>query len=377
MRSGRFDVRAGVDRVAHMEPAFRLSLLACTDCGRCDDLCAAHQGGSTLSPRQLMQTLRSCNGSLLDGAVSPQALWACTTCGACASICPVLARPLDAVLPLRRELVDTQRIETAQSRLLSNLLQSQNTYGTRRAAGGRATAEECVFWTGCAGAGDERVARLVRATLRILRAAGLCVERFDAEQVCCGDPARRMGEEGLFQQLALRNIETLRQHGVRRVITHCTHCLNVLRNESPRCGANFEVLHHSEALALAMSKRHLPLRASSITITFHDACYAGRCNGIYNAPRKILKAVPGLTLREMQRTREHSFCCGAGGGRYWCDVSSPARPATLRMAEARATGASVLAVACPFCLKTLEAEATDLAVRDVAEIVSEALEERL
>jgi Fe-S oxidoreductase len=237
-----------------------------------------------------------------------------------------------------------------------------------------------LFWTGCAANYDARIGAVVRAAARVLRAGGIGLRFLGEEEACSGDAARRLGEEGLFQQLALRNIDTLKRHGVTRIVTHCAHCFHVLRNEYPRFDGRFEVHHHSELIADLLRRGRLALKPGAPSLaTLHDSCYVGRYNGIFDAPRSILQAVPGLHSVEMPRQRERSFCCGAGGANYWYDAPKKEPPGTIRIREAVQAGARTVVAECPFCIKMLELGAQSLpagdavAVRDIAEIVAEAL----
>jgi Fe-S oxidoreductase len=238
-----------------------------------------------------------------------------------------------------------------------------------------------LYWTGCAANYDPRVAAVVRATAKVLRAAGLRLRFLGAEEACSGDAARRLGEEGLFQQLALQNIETLRRHGARRIVTHCAHCFHVLKNEYPRFGGEFEVMHHVELIARLLAQGQIHVRRGETEYaTLHDSCYVGRYNGIFDAPRAVLRAVYGDSLVEMPRHGERSFCCGAGGANYWYDVAKNEPAGALRIKEAIATGAGMVAAECPFCIKMLEQGAQNatadrgLRIKDIAEIVAEALD---
>lgn len=249
-------------------------------------------------------------------------------------------------------------------------------------AEGEPEGEDYVYWTGCAANYDPRIGAIVRAAVRVLRAAGLRVRLLGDEEACSGDAARRLGEEGMFQQLALQNIETLQRNGAKRVVTHCAHCFHVFRNEYPRFGADFEVTHHSELIARLIDEGRLRLKPRrGAPVTLHDSCYVGRYNRIFDAPRAVLRAVSQDGVREMPRHGPRSFCCGAGGANYWYDAPKAQAPGVLRIREALAAGASVVAAECPFCVKMLEqgAQTVDpsdrLMVKDIAELVAEALDE--
>jgi Fe-S oxidoreductase len=246
----------------------------------------------------------------------------------------------------------------------------------------QASVDDYVYWTGCAANYDARIAAVVKATAKVLRAAGLRLRFLGEEEACSGDAARRLGEEGLFQQLALQNIATLQRHGARRIVTHCAHCFHVFRNEYPRFGGDFEVVHHAELIARLIAEGRLRLEGrAAATVTLHDSCYVGRYNRIFDAPRAALRAAHGAGLREMPRHGAQSFCCGAGGANYWYDVHKVEPAGVQRVREALGTGAEVLAAECPFCIKMLEqgAQSADpegrLVVKDIAEIVAEALDE--
>ena len=249
--------------------------------------------------------------------------------------------------------------------------------------GGEAVSasHDWVYWTGCAANYDPRVAAVVKATAKVLGAAGVRLRFLGAEEACSGDAARRLGEEGLFQQLALQNIETLQRHGAQRIVTHCAHCFHVFKNEYPRFGGEFEVMHHVELIARLLAEGRIRLRrVEAVRATLHDSCYVGRYNGIFDAPRVGLRAVYGDGLVEMPRHGERSFCCGAGGANYWYDVAKNELAGALRIKEAIGTGARVIAAECPFCIKMLEQGAQTatadggLLIKDIAEIVADALD---
>lgn len=325
-----FDLRDLLARGAFEAPDrpadLRLAQAACTDCGRCEDAC-----DPGISHR------------LLHGTHGDEDVWGCTTCAACVTACPVLNRPVEAVLPLRRAAASGQRLPERAVQVLGNLSRSGNPYGLdardRRAQPGPA---DLLYWVGCAGSYDPRVQAVVKATVRVLEAGGLRVWTLGPDEACCGDPARRLGEEGLFQQLCLQNLDTLSRHQVRRIVTHCAHCYHVLQHEYRRFGAEFAVLHHSELLA----SLNLALKPRTRTVAYRDSCHLGRYHGLTDAPRRALARVAQV------EDLPDASCCGAGGGRYWfADV--PQR-------------ADNVAVACPYCLRTVGG-------KDVAEYLAEAL----
>jgi Fe-S oxidoreductase len=239
---------------------------------------------------------------------------------------------------------------------------------------------EWLLWVGCAAAMNERNHASLRALAQVLQAAGLDVGILGDEETCTGDPARRMGNEYLFQTFARQNIETLDRYGIRKIVTICPHCYNTLKHEYPQFGGQYEVWHHTQLLAsLVKDGRLRPRGPAPGRITFHDPCYLGRHNGEYEAPRQVLRAIPDGAPVEMARSRDEAFCCGAGGGLYWMEDRVGDRVSHVRTRHAADTGAQVVAVACPFCMLMLEdgAAATDAAIRpmDVAELLAQSLGE--
>lgn len=395
LASGSFDVKVGAATLGDFTWQERWALKACTDCGRCQDACPAYATGTALSPRALVRKLyRAGDGNgtreLVPDVVSEDELWACTLCGACSEACPVLIRPLDYVVPMRRELVTRNRLGRRATEMLSHLTRASNPFGPPQAERAELARElgapllsdrpdaDVLYWIGCAATYHPRARRVAMAMVRILEAAEVSYAILGGEERCSGDPARRLGEEGKFQELALANIATLERYGVRRVLTHCAHCFNTFTHEYPELGARFETTHHAHFLReLVASGRIAPRRELDARVCLHDACYLARMNGAAEAPRALLDALPGVARVEMAASREASFCCGAGGANYWYEVPRRERMCEPRARQAVATGAAVVAVECPYCLSMLESSTAALdgrlAVRDVAELVAEAL----
>jgi Fe-S oxidoreductase len=378
---------------------------ACTTCGRCTSVCPATAAGKALDPRGIVLALAELvgraagpNGAAASAfdAIPRQAIWDCTTCGACNFACPVDIQVFDKIIDLRRQLVDLGEVSPGSQAALEGLQKRRNPWDyppAQRAlwreslklpqAGGGKTPE-WIYWVGCAGAFEPSAQAILRSTAAVLEAAGVDFGVLGSES-CTGDPARRLGDEALFVACRKRNLELLREAGARRIVTHCPHCLNTFKNEYSENGrSEFEVVHHSQLLRQLVDDGKVSLRenAAAVRVTFHDPCYLGRHNGEYDAPRRILDAVPGLDRVEMPRSREESFCCGGGGGQMWLESSAMQRVEGLRLEEARGTGAALIATACPFCKIMLETAAVtagrqdEIAVRDVSEIVFEALERR-
>jgi Fe-S oxidoreductase/nitrate reductase gamma subunit len=374
---------------------------ACTTCGRCNAVCPAHAAGKTLRPREVILGLRAAGDTATATAQSsaafvdhvPEAmLWSCTTCVACNEVCPVGIDIVGKIVEGRRGLVESGSVPGAAVDVFDSTALQGNPYG--KTAHDRLAwasgldvpvAQEdepiaLLYWVGCAGSFDPDGQAVSRAMIKILQHLGIQYHVLGQQECCTGDPARRLGEEGLFQQLARHNIAHLQRHAVRRVLTHCAHCFNTFKNEYPALGAQFTVEHHSQFLARMIRQGRLRLPGGHAgTVTFHDPCYLGRGNGETAAPREVLGALRRLRLREMPRNRTQSFCCGAGGGAMWLDLPGQVRIETLRAAEAAATGATTVATGCPFCKTMLEAGTqalppgtAGLVVKDLAELVVEA-----
>jgi len=402
LASGNFDVKVGAAQITDFSWQQRLSFDSCTSCGRCTNACPATAGGTLLSPMHLILKLRNAMFSkqfadggavLLDGLVDPEELWACTTCRACVKECPVLIDHVDAIVEMRRQLVAEMKIDRDKKNLLTNLNSLSNPYGLSQSdrlkwAEGldvRTVKDqpdfEVLYWVGCAGSYDPRNQKVSQAVAKILNAAGVRFSVLGTEEKCNCEAARRLGEEGRFQQAALELIELFNRYGVKTIITQCPHCFNTFRNEYPEFGAKFTVLHHSQLIAQLIQTRRLRLKqASEKTVTFHDPCYLGRYNDEYEASRNVLNSLGNVALKEMPRCKKDSFCCGAGGANFWYKVDQKRKVNVIRFQEAQNLRPEILATACPFCTSMFEDASTgldakqSLSVRDIAEIVADLIE---
>jgi Fe-S oxidoreductase len=378
---------------------------ACVACGRCDEHCPALISGKPLSPRAIMaavldqveqvgSTGRCVEAPRLEGAVSADALWSCTTCMACVAQCPVYNQPLAAVLDLRRHLVlDSGALPAEAKPMIRSLELFGDVNGkgvahrTDWAIGSRVpapsedeTPPDVLFWVGCSGAFHPAYQEVSRAMVKIFEKAGVRFAILGDGELCCGDPARRLGREDLFVSLARKNIGQFAAHNIHRIVTLCPHCYNTLKNEYPALGADIEVLHGAEYAARLIDDGRIVLKYPFMdTVTIHDPCYLGRYNGIYEPLRKVCAALPGVSVRELARSREQGFCCGGGGGRMWLHESIGEKINVVRARQVADSGAGAVATAGPYCLtmmedglKALEMDNTPV-VRDIIEIVADSL----
>ncbi len=376
-----------------------LDASACVRCGRCHEACPATAAGKPLSPRRVVQQVLAqmlagdTSEQTLLTRITPDEIWACTTCQACLEACPFDIEVADKIVDLRRALVEQGDAPAAALPVLEGMADRGSAWGQTpalRPAWARDLAvrvarpgdrAEILYWVGCAGAADPLAQQVSRAVVRCLKAAGVDFMVLGAAERCTGDPARRLGDEGLFRELAAQTIATLRAVRFERLVTHCAHCFNVFLKDYRDLGADLPVVHHSQYLAeLLRAGRLRPARDGLGRVTLHDPCYLGRQNGEVAAPRAVLDALPGAERREMPRSGTSSFCCGAGGGGNWVEVRQGRRIATLRMAEAAATGAEVIATACPFCKIMLDGESgagdagSKPKVLDIAELLAASLD---
>jgi Fe-S oxidoreductase len=395
----------GASKLEHLSQAQLLDAYACIMCNRCQDACPAYATGKALSPAALEINKRyylntegaavaagkDSSASLLEFAISPEAVWACTACGACVEVCPVNNEPMRDILDIRRSLVLMDNAFPAQLQQAFRGMERQGNpwsiapearldwaKGLNVPTIERNPEPEVLWWVGCAPATDARAQKTARDFAAILNAAGVNFAVLGKLERCTGDSARRAGNEALFFELATANVEMLNEVKPKRIVTTCPHCLHTLANEYPAFGGHYEVIHHTQLIEelLLLGKLHLDSHKQA-DVAFHDPCYLGRHNDVYDAPRNAL-AQANVSVTELPRNRSRSFCCGAGGAQMWKEEEHGAqRVSENRFREALATGKPALAVACPFCMVMLtdaaKAEKSEMQVKDVAEIVAEAL----
>jgi Fe-S oxidoreductase len=415
----------------------------CTECGRCQQACPAWATGKPLNPKTFIMGIRDMSvdaehgidlipnspivretyaldnatpspdrmaAPIVDDAIPFDAVWDCVTCGACVEACPVLIEHVDKIVGLRRNLVlEESRFPAELTGAFRSMEGQGNPWGqpaaTRTdwtrglpfevptvaalASAGELDRLEVLYWVGCAAAFDERNRRVARAFATCLSAAGIPFAILGQEESCTGDPARRMGNDYVYQILASGNVETLNRYGMgeRTIVTACPHCFNTIANEYGQLGGQFKVVHHSVYLQglLADGRLRVADDGAAGSVTFHDSCYMARYNGVVAAPRDVLGAVPGLEMREMEKSGKNTFCCGAGGGRMWMEETRGTRINAERTRQALETGAETVATSCPFCMTMIKDGLADAAAggtggaggvvsaRDIAEILADSL----
>ena len=376
--------RFGASRIQDFTWKELLDGYACAVCGRCTDSCPANISGKVLSPMHIVENLKEhvveqgpglAAGSdgqddnpLIGRWISQEAIWDCVTCGACVTECPVGVEHIDTIVDMRRHQVmeAADMPETAMNALVNMEQRGHPWRGTNYTrtdwAEGmeiRTLAEhpdaEILLWVGCTPALEQRSQQVARSVASVLKRAGVDFAILGTEETCTGDPARRMGNEYLYQTMAKQNIETLDRYRVKKIVTICPHCFNTMRNEYPHLGGEYEVVHCSELVADLIEEGRI--RASitvNATVAYHDSCYLGRHNGVYEAPRRIARSIDGVEVVEMERNRERGFCCGAGGGHIWIEESRGDRINHLRTDQFLETDAEIVGVSCPFCLQMFE-----------------------
>jgi Fe-S oxidoreductase len=405
----------GAARVKDFTWKQMLDFYTCTECGRCEVNCPAFLTGKALSPKKIMHDLRRTSQLHVVPAFSPQKLrsvpldgemnetiehvgfdpvWDCVTCGACQEQCPVFIEHISEIMDMRRFLVmnEANMPELAAATLMQLEQRGHPWRGTTLTRtswmedmgveiprfDGR---QEYLYWVGCSGALVERNLPVTQAVARLFMQAGVSFGVLGEEESCSGDPARRLGNEYLFQMQAQQNVETFTSKGVKKIVTNCPHCFNTFKNEYAQLDGHYEVVHHSELLAQLVKEGRLkPKDGLAQKVTYHDSCYLGRHNGVFDAPREIISSLPAAELVEMPRNRRTGLCCGAGGSHMWLEESKGKRINNERSEEAQATGAQVVATACPFCIQMFEDgvpavepdETKRMRVLDVAELLESA-----
>ena len=376
-------VRPYEELVDEIVKAGGASLFLCYQCGLCTATCP----WSEVKAVSLRKMLRLAQFGL--GGLEGDFLWECTTCKACSVRCPRGVEIPEVIGAARRFVaamgMEPDRLKTVRGHLgnVGNEWGFPREDRMRWAEGLRVRPYEkgmdLLLFVGCTGAYDPRVRNVARSLVRILDAANVRFGVLGNEEACAGDPALRIGDVDLFQSLAAKNVELFREKGVEKVVTVSPHAFTVLKKEYPKLGGAVEVEHYTELLARLLDEDRIPIRGDGGgTVTYHDPCYLGRHNGVYEAPRKVLESVPGLRLEEMERNRENSLCCGGGGGRIFLETPPGERFSDMRVGQAEATGANVLVSACPYCMVMLEDSTKTVAkgplvVKDVAEVVAGAL----
>ena len=382
-----------------------LELDACVSCGRCQKGCPAYNSGAPLSPKVVIRDLKRhsiqkksffrskgkpFNHSIIDTVISKETLWSCTTCGLCEDKCPINIEHIKRIVDMRRSLItEDAGYPPEVQKVFENISKVGNPWGDLDTKYFLATElqvpllsekkqTDILYWVGCFGTYKARNKKVSQIMFKLFEKAGVDYAVLGQEEKCCGDSVRRLGNEKLFQQLALENIKNLNKYKFKTIVTDSPHCYNTLKNDYPQFGGHYQVMHHSEfILELIKSGKLKPKGGKNFKVTFHDPCYLGRYNSIYEAPRDVLTSIPGLELVEMRNNRSKAFCCGAGGGRIWMEDQKEEKINSLLLKKALRTKSDVLASACSLCLTTLSEAVNnsdaDIESLDIAEIVYNAL----
>ena len=394
---------------------------ACTMCGRCTSVCPAHATGKPLDPREIVLKTGEVMARTGSPAVSPpigvdadlvvtadsvferitpEEIWSCTSCKACDEICPVNIEILDKILDMRRYLsLMESNFPTELGNAYRSMENSGNPWGMSQADradwadkldgieivdGTSPLDAEYLYWVGCAGSFDDKNKKVTQAMSKLMQRAGVSFAILGPSEMCTGDPARRSGNEYIFQMLAMQNIETLDGMGVKKIVTQCPHCFNTLSNEYPQLGGNYQVIHHSQFLEHLIETGQLDLAGARLDerVVYHDSCYLGRHNDVYLAPRKVIGSLAGVEIVEAGRNGTKGMCCGAGGARMWMEESTGKQINVDRSQELLATGAARVATACPFCyimiddgVKSQGIEEDDVKVADISMHLLDAIEQ--
>lgn len=384
---------------------------SCTECGRCSDVCPATFTDKPLNPRLVIHDIKANllkNGPLIarkkepvlpliggdqEGSVAEEVIWECTTCGACVEVCPVFIEQFPRIIDMRRDLVEMKaKFPEELLTFFENMEQRSNPWGIAPGERTKWTAEidvkpfeadktEYLFYVGCAGAFDARNRHVTMAVAKIMDASGISWGILGKDELCCGDSLRRLGNEFVFDRIARENVKMFEERGVKKIITQCPHCYSTLKNDYRQYGVELEVIHHTELINKLIEDGRLKLNGAEDlgNIVFHDSCYLGRHNDIYEAPRQVVASTTGQVPIEMERHHSNGFCCGAGGGRMWMEESLGKRINVARVEEALHKDPQTVCVCCPYCMTMFEDGMKDkgagdkVQVLDLAEIVARAL----
>lgn len=397
----------GVTQVTDYQWKTLLDAFSCIECGRCQDKCPAYQSDKPLSPKVIMMKIRKhllherknllakgeASEPIMNQWITEDEIWSCTTCGACMTVCPVMNEHIPAIVELRQAQVLMESKFPQELNLAFKGLETNANPWNMGAASRFDWAEgldvptvadkdevDYLWFVGCAGSFDDKAKATSKALAKILNAAGVSYAVLGADEQCCGDPARRSGNEYVFQMLAQANVDLFKEIKFKKIITACPHCFNMLKEEYPQFGGEFEVVHHSEVIAELLAAGKIKINQNGVgTASFHDSCYLGRYQNIYDAPRQVLEAVSGKKTQELSRHHDSSFCCGAGGARMFMEENLGTRINHMRIDEAAKAGVDTLGVACPFCLTMLQDAVKEkeldgtLSVQDIAQLVADRL----
>jgi Fe-S oxidoreductase len=401
----------GIDKINEFSWKDVMDMYTCTECGRCTEQCPAYNTNKPLNPKQFLMELKEFSyhhtpeiveGSpedkekvfsttLVPNVIDPEILWSCTTCRACEEACPVFIEYVQKIVDMRRHLVLMRGEFPAEAQAtLRNIENNGNPWGIgfdERAVWAKDLGVpslkekpevEVLYWVGCAGSFDDRNKKVSTALVKILQEAKIDFAILGPEETCTGDPARRIGNEYLFQSLAKQNIETLSRYKFKTVLAQCPHCFNTIKNEYPQFGGNYEVIHHTDYIQRLIEQEKIkPVKELKEKLTYHDSCYLGRYNQVYDSPRNIVKSIPGVDYQEAEISRERGRCCGAGGGRMWMEERLGSRVNHKRLEDLQTVQPETIASACPFCMTMLTDAARDkhveIKTKDVAELVAESI----
>jgi Fe-S oxidoreductase len=395
----------GVGKITEFTPHQLLSFDACVRCGRCEEVCPVAFSGMPYSPKNFIQNMRTAmqsglvnpNGNghgdaeLIGSSIPEETPWYCTTCGACLDRCPAFVNPVDDIIDLRRyQVLTTGKMPKSIGDVMRNMERQGNPWGmppedriswmsdlevSQLEPGDEV---EVLLYLGCASAYDERNKKVARSIIQILNQAGVDYGVLGLDEMCCGETARRLGHEYLYQMMVEQNIEVFNSVKFQRIVTNCPHCFNTLKNEYPQFGGEFVVQHLTEFLSEISFVAAATIQNGK-QLTFHDSCYLGRYNHVYTQPRNLLSQSK-LNWVEMDRSSDNSFCCGGGGGKMWMETDANTRINHRRLADALDTGAQIVATACPYCLLMFDdairskGMAETIEVMDVAEILVSQME---